>query len=162
MGEVLWANNCRQKVLIHNLPTPTMWLPTYNMLIIRVAHNSMKLCWEIRLQSGWLLINVGSGRRLIVWRYLYLRIIPIRVINNWLLYLRLLPLSGWDGFIIIGVHYSTTSIMHWSFSSAINQPLLLTCNNDFIEASTLSSSTPYAVLANKHSINACVNVCLVW
>ena len=153
VGKMFRANNRRQKVLIDDLPTPPMRLPTYDVLIIWIANNGMELSWKIWLQSWWLLIYVDSGRCLIIRRYLYLWIIPIRMIDNRLFYLRFLPLSGWDGFIIIRFHASIST----AFNTR-NHTSLFATGNDFRYYCSMIRLVHYTILAN----NLLVRNSLIW
>lgn len=109
MGKMLRANDRRQKMFVHDLPAPPVRLPANDVLVIWIAYNRVQLCWEVWLQPRLLLVvAAGSRWSLVVRRHLHLGIISIRVVDDRLLNLRLLPLSGW----VVIIFHRSTMAMH--------------------------------------------------
>lgn len=98
VGEILWAYHRRQKVLVYNLPASPMWLPGYDVSVLRVANNVVKFGREVRLNGP-----LGAITVVVFGRHLHQRVIPVRVVNHRLLYFDFLPFPG--GIIVVGVHH---------------------------------------------------------
>lgn len=75
-----------------------MWLPGYDVSVLRVANDVVKFGREVRLNG-----TLGAITVVVFGSYLHLRVVPVRVVDHRLLYLDLLPFSG--RIIVVGIHH---------------------------------------------------------
>jgi len=98
MREILRAYNRRKQVLVYNLPASSMRLPSYDVSVLGVANDVVQLSGEVRLDGP-----LGAVSIVIIGGHLHLRVIPVGVVDDGLLYLDFLPFPG--RIIVVGVHH---------------------------------------------------------